>query len=56
MSEKYQVKVIKETIFDLDSMREAEIIADMLASREDSYNIANNFTIVYTEVNQLERV
>jgi len=56
MSDKYQIRIIKETIFDLDSKREAEMLADMLASREVNYNIADNFTLIYTEIKQLESV
>jgi hypothetical protein len=56
MSSRFQIRIIKETYFDLDSEREANILADMLSERENGYRIADNFTAVYTEVKKLETV
>lgn len=49
VTQRYRLRVIKETILTLDSEREADQILDMLASREVRYGIAENKTFIYTE-------
>jgi hypothetical protein len=46
---RYKIKVIKETILDLDSDQEAEQIAELYASRETGSKMLGGVAFVYSD-------
>lgn len=55
MTTNFKLKIVKEIILGLDSKTEAEQIADLLASRENT-NFVGNLSYIYTEIEELEHV
>lgn len=49
MTKQYKIKIVKETFIDLESDREAEQVADLLASRENKSVGIGTLTFVYAD-------
>jgi hypothetical protein len=50
---KYKIKIINETVLDLDSISEAKQIADLLEAREFIPNFLGNVIYTYSEIEKM---
>lgn len=51
---KFKIKVINETILELDTLNEAKQIADMMEERNAIPNFLGNITLTYSEIEKIE--
>lgn len=51
---RFKIKVINETILELDTLNEAKQIADMLEERNAISNFLGNVTLTYSEIEKIE--
>jgi hypothetical protein len=50
---KYKIKIINETILDLNSLNEAKQVADMLENRDTVPNFLGNIIYTYSEIEKV---
>lgn len=50
---KYKIKIINETVLDLDSINEAKQIADLLEARDFVPNFLGNVIYTYSEIEKI---
>jgi hypothetical protein len=51
---KFKIKVINETILELESLSEARQIADLLEERNSISNFIGNISYTYSEIEKFE--
>jgi hypothetical protein len=51
---KFKIKVINETILELESLSEAKQIADLLEERNSISNFIGNISYTYSEIEKFE--
>lgn len=51
---KFKIKVINETILELETLNEAKQIADMMEERNSISNFLGNITYTYSEIEKIE--
>jgi len=51
---KFKIKVINETILELESLNEAKQIADLLEERNSISNFIGNISYTYSEIEKFE--
>lgn len=56
METQFLLRVVKEIYIDLNSIEEANQIAELVANRESLNTVFGNLTTVFTEVEQLQHI